>query len=391
MDLSFFNQFDIPQTTAETLAKTWEISQRSFPEHGLFFLQEDFLLDVIAQSGLRAEAVPAFLSDAARIRSSEALSRLAWHCHWMLHVASNELKKNGAPFTFAPNGCTFFPGIVCAAAMPELRAFYLQRGIPLSILRDSATVLDIWAQDYYEKHGKWGVICPWINQAFSHNLFRLHRLEFQFGVYDSPFKIYKNTSTGETCALAPDGENVADDGFFCQPDQATAFTTQFIETPSAVTGHPALPNGRLASQFVTLDTAVWKPLFTPGAPMVHVHIPAIAPLTYAECKAGLEQAREFFPKYFPEFDFQGFITTSWLFDPTLQELLPPTSNIVRFQSLFHLYPKIGANAWQIRERVFGNPDLPLDQVPLKTSLQRIVHDKILAGHRFRGESCYAER
>ena len=125
--------------------------------------------------------------------------------------------------------------------------------------------------------------------------------------------------------------------------------------------------------------------------MIHVHIPAIAPLTYEECKAGIEQAREFFPKYFPEFNFQGFITTSWLFDPTLQDFLPPSSNIVKFQSLFHLYPKIGANAWQIRERVFGNPDLPLDQVPQKTSLQRIVREKILAGHRFRGESCYAER
>ena len=389
MDASFFNQFGITQETIGQISSTWELTQQSYPEHGLYFLEEEYLLDIVAQSGLHAEAVPTLLADAAKIRQSDALSRLAWHCHWMLHIATPELKKQGAPFTFEPCGCTFFSVIVTAAAMPELRAFYKSRGIPLSILRDSATVIDIWAQDYFEKNGRWGVSCPWINETFSHNLFRLNRLEFQFSAYKSPFRIFKNTTTGDTCALAPAGCEIAADGFFRQPDQATAFSTTLTETAASITGHPALPNGRLSSQTVTLPFNEWQELFKPGAPMVEVHIPAIAPLTYEACKDSMEQARVFFPKYFPEFNYQGFMTTSWLLDPTLQEMLPPTSNIVRFQSLFHLYPVAGADAWQIRERVFGNPDLPMDKVPQKTSLQRIVHDKILAGHRFRGESCYA--
>ena len=124
MDASFFNQFGISQEIIGQISSTWEITQRSYPEHGIYFLEEEYLLDIVAQSGLHAEAVPTLLADAARIRQSDALSRLAWHCHWMLHVATPELKKQGAPFTFEPCGCTFFPVIVTAAAMPELRAFY---------------------------------------------------------------------------------------------------------------------------------------------------------------------------------------------------------------------------------------------------------------------------
>ena len=92
-----------------------------------------------------------------------------------------------------------------------------------------------------------------------------------------------------------------------------------------------------------------------------------------------------------EFHFKGFACGSWLLDPTLQDFLPKTSNIVRFQSLFNLYPSPDGNDWQTRERVFGDPDLPLDKVPLKTSLQRIVHDQILNGHRFRSGNMFLPR
>ena len=56
---------------------------------------------------------------------------------------------------------------------------------------------------------------------------------------------------------------------------------------------------------------------------------------------------------------------------------------MRFQSLFQLFPAPKANDWQHRERVFGNPDIPLDQAPQKTSLQKILKREILNGFRFR--------
>jgi hypothetical protein len=53
----------------------------------------------------------------------------------------------------------------------------------------------------------------------------------------------------------------------------------------------------------------------------------------AACLDSFEQAKEFFPKYFG-LDFKAFGCFTWLFDPAFEKLLPPDSNIIKFQNLF---------------------------------------------------------
>ena len=391
MDTTFFLPFNLPQKTVDQLAAAWQYSQPSFPADGVYFLQENYLRQMADMAGLCPAAVPVFMECGAKMRGDEALARLAWHCHWMKHVASRDIQEIGVPWTVTPLDCTFFPAIVNLAAFPRIQAWYRQRGIPEAILRESLSVVNVWTQYYFEKHGRWGCDKTWMSHHVVPRIFRLHRLEFEFSSYHSPFKIYRHNGDGRLAILAPPDQKVFADGFFCQKDQMPSFTTTFSETETSVTGYPALPNGRLARETVVLPLTEWSPFVQPGDPMLAVHIPAVDPLDYDECRAAIEQARDFFPKYCPEFKFKGFVCGSWLLDPTLQDFLPKTSNIVRFQSLFNLYPSPDGNDWQTRERVFGDPDLPLDQVPLKTSLQRIVHDQILNGHRFRSGSMILPR
>jgi len=391
METNDFSHFNLPSEIIGKLSAAWRYSQPSFPTGGVYFLQEDYLKKMVDMTGLCRDAIPVFMECGAKIRGNEALSRLAWHCHWMLHVASHELQELGVPWLITPNDCTFFPAIVNLAAFPHVETWYRQRGIPETILRDSLSVVNVWTQDYMEKNSRWGCAKSWMSNHVVPRIFRLHRLEFEFSSYHSPFKIYRHNEDGRLAILAPPDQKVFSDGFFCQADQTPSFTTTLTETDTSVTGYPALANGRLADKTVTLPLKEWSLCARPGDPMIGVHIPAVDPLDYGECRAAIEQARDFFPKYCPEFDFKGFVCGSWLLDPTLQDFLPQTSNIVRFQSLFNLYPSPDGNAWQTRERVFGNPDLPLDKVPLKTSLQRIVHDQMLNGHRFREGEMFLPR
>ena len=383
MNTNILSQLELSREAIDQLNATWQYSQPSFPTDGVYFLQEGYLKKMADMACLCPEAVPVFMECGAKIRGNESLARLAWHCHWMLHTASHELQEQGVPWRVTPLGCTFFPAIVNLAAFPHVEAWYKQRGIPENILRDSLSVVNVWTQYYMEKHGHWGCDKSWMTHHVVPRIFRLHRLEFEFSTYHSPFIIYQNNNDGRLAILAPPDQKVFLDGFFCQADQSLSFMTTFTETDTYVKGYPALPNGRLADKAVTLPLNEWSRFVQPGDPMLGVHIPACDPLDYDECKAAIEQARDFFPRYCPEFRFKGFACGSWLLDPTLQDFLPPTSNIVRFQSLFHLYPSPDGNDWQTRERVFGDPDLPLDKVPLKTSLQRLIHDKTLEGHRFR--------
>ncbi len=73
---------------------------------------------------------------------------------------------------------------------------------------------------------------------------------------------------------------------------------------------------------------------TKGDPIVEVHIPAGADLTPEACRASLTAATEFFAKHFPDYKFNHFTCHSWLLDPALDALLPPTSNILKFRDMF---------------------------------------------------------
>ena len=46
-----------------------------------------------------------------------------------------------------------------------------------------------------------------------------------------------------------------------------------------------------------------------------IHIPAAGPMTPASCVESIAQARQFFPTFFPDYEFRCFTCVSWLLDP----------------------------------------------------------------------------
>lgn len=389
MDKSILNSIrGISAKAIEEWGRGWEESQASYPVDGIYFLADEYLRDVAEVTRLRAEARPDFFESGTKMRSNEALSRLAWHCHWLLHVAKPDERK-GVPFystdasSRAPEGCTFFMGIVIMAELPKLKAFYQTHGIPKEILSDTMTSFDVWTEDYHDHKGVWGCDHVWVCRGLEPNLFRLGRLEFQFGEFKSDYKMFRRKGTDELVILAPDGAKITPDGYVCQKDETPAFTASFKDFGYAFMGYPVAQNGTISRSPVNLGASDWEPAFVNGDPMINVHIPAAAPLEADLTTRSFGIAREFFAKYFPLFKYKGFQCSSWLLDSSLPAFISPDSNIARFQRNFRLFPHPEGTEWQTRERVFGDPDLPLDKVPQRTSLQRIVKTQMLAGHRFR--------
>lgn len=71
-----------------------------------------------------------------------------------------------------------------------------------------------------------------------------------------------------------------------------------------------------------------------GDPVLEIHIPDTGTLDPEECKHSVAMAREFFPRYFPDFAWKVFTCHSWLLDDTLEELLLENSHILWFQRQF---------------------------------------------------------
>lgn len=119
-----------------------------------------------------------------------------------------------------------------------------------------------------------------------------------------------------------------------------------------------------------------------GDPVIEVHIPADGALTQEECEKSFAMAREFFQKYYPEYEYKYFTCHSWLLDPTLSRVLPDSSNIIRFRDMFKNAANDDSDA--ILRYVFkwNTTARNLKYAPVTSSLAEKVKKEFLSGTQF---------
>ncbi|MGW4564354.1 acyltransferase domain-containing protein [Streptomyces sp. NPDC004561] len=129
----------------------------------------------------------------------------------------------------------------------------------------------------------------------------------------------------------------------------------------------------------------------PGTPCLNLHIPDFnGPLTPSACDRSLALAQDFFALHFPEERPSAALCHSWLLDPQLRRYLPADSNILRFQDRFRVAREDTEPADTEPVRfVFGDPDLPVAELPRRTTVERAVGDHLRAGgHWFVGHGWF---
>ncbi|MER5211546.1 acyltransferase domain-containing protein [Streptomyces sp. NPDC002838] len=212
-----------------------------------------------------------------------------------------------------------FPAYVFVAALPHTRAYHRQRGIPADVSRRTLADLGRNMAVHRRRHGRAGVQAPrWLTHHFRGELYQLGRLQFE--------RARLGERTGR--ALAAAGLDVA-----------------------------------------------------PGTPCLNLHIPDfLGPLSPAACDRSLALAGEFFARHYPEEKYRAALCHSWLLDPQLKRYLPADSNVVRFQERF----RIGREDTEPSDTepvqfVFGDPEVPVESLPRRTSVERAVGDHLRAG------------
>ena len=113
-------------------------------------------------------------------------------------------------------------------------------------------------------------------------------------------------------------------------------------------------------------------MLQPGDTILDLHIPRADVLNAETCGASYAQALEFFARVLPDRSPKALFCHTWIFSPQLLKFLPPTSNLVRFQREFYLYPHPGTTAY-LWAFVFGGSQ-DLLKAPRDTSLRRAVLD-----------------
>src|SRR4030042_3606114 len=95
----------------------------------------------------------------------------------------------------------------------------------------------------------------------------------------------------------------------------------------------------------------------------------------------------FYPKYFPDNPFVGFTCYSWILDHQFERLLPPASNLVRFQKEVYLFPIRSGGSGPL-ETVFGFKPGDIRKAPRGTTMQRAFAELIEKGGHFHGGGCF---
>ena len=225
---------------------------------------------------------------------------------------------------------------------------------------------------------------PWDMNFYCCQIFFLDRFYFiPYRWGDTP-TAWRNRKTGEVTALWRAGDRFRRDGQFDGANGITdpgAFTTVFEETEDTVRGNRVLPEGRVSPETVILDQKTWRKALGEDDYLLALHIPGGEGYTPERVKSSCEQALAFYDRYYPEYEYKGFWSESWLYDPGLREILQPDRNIVRVQKQFYCYPTEEGDR-MIRLEVLGDENADHRKLTPRNSLERGMFRVWNRGDRF---------
>lgn len=374
----------------ESIALDWDESQKEYPEGGPAMLSEAFVRENAAIGGFTVDDIELLVNVAEKIRLDECLSRYFWHAYWRNYLSPDRCPPNGLwpePAVLGEYGGMLFV-LVGIAVVPLIRKNHERLGITGAVTSTGQQIAR-YCYDNYRRgnNGRYGIYFPqlgWLRLYTEKPYVRLGRLEFLLSTAKNDFVVYRNSSTGQTLALAPDGARYSADGYRVPAacDAPGCWNATLTVTEGEVTGNPIAPEGHVERKVVTLSSD-WQKVLGQGDICLDMHIPSGGGLTLDLCRDAFVQARDFFRKFFPNSVPKAIVCRSWIFNPQLDIILGYDANLPKFQRELYLVPtqtNPTDGLWFIYLQA-GTPD-PATW-PQKTSLQRKVMKYITDGGQWR--------
>lgn len=280
------------------------------------------------------------------------------------------------------------------SALPYAEQEYLRRGIDLEIFHATMTDIRTWLVHRFDLDGRWSFDqFSWIWRHLSCELFRLGRLQFMLKPFDGGVTAFRHKRSGKYQLLADPNVALRADGaalgagrvtpldpFYRgqEPSDDPGWQPSFEVSPAGWHGCPVSPYGRAQRETIFLPNSEWDLVLQNGDTVLDLHIPRKDRFSVEDCRDSLRQAFAFFRQQAPDRPFKASYCHTWFYSPQLQQILPPESNIVRFQREAYLYPFPGSAGF-LWDYVFGEKVKSLAEAPRDTSLRRAVLDWLNAG------------
>jgi hypothetical protein len=320
------------------------------------FLSDSFISRANEILKLDSIMIHAFISAAAIVREDVRLLELAINCrNQVLDTGADEVKATAAALSTVlqekdeylksvmGGQVGMFMALLAILILPSTIDRYRSKGIDNNVLFDTMSDIGIWMKSYHDKHGVWGLDnMKWLLNHLNGRLYRLGRLQFVCEPFRHSVIVLRNLRNGKVATLSEAGVDYRKDGRVDGTnriyDQIDKWTACFKQENDCFMGSPLLSSGLAQNIMVHLPTADWRIVLQRGELVLNIHIPEDGKMSPELCRESFFQAVDFYQTYFPEQSYSAFVCTSWLMDPQFQAILPASSNIVKFQKEFYLFP-----------------------------------------------------
>jgi len=231
--------------------------------------------------------------------------------------------------------------------LPFTEQKYAELGLSDELFVDTLRDIGVWVQNAYNLVGYYALRnFSWIWRHLEARMFRLGSMQYLAVPFSGEVKGFYNEKEKSFLLLCGDGMELRASGDMqgvCKKEKTNdGFVTTYIETDSEYIGHPITPEGKAKSEQVRLSRNEWEKVLDKDDLLFEIHIPRDTSFDMESVKASYKQAKQFFAEHFPEAKTKGMVCHTWLFTPQLRDMLPPSSNIVKFQEQFYLYPTAGS-------------------------------------------------
>ena len=374
----------------EDVARFWEESGRAMPRGLPGFLDEAEWRVSREWAGLGAEMDAVLRRSAERIARSPALLRLAWHCYWRIFLTPEACPPHGWPEFRAMLGDDggVFRILVGLGYIPLTRQWHAHLGIPEATTHETVATLRQACDNVYRKAheglpGLFELQLGWLRHYTRERYVRIGRFEYWLAPHEWHDPVYRNRRTGRVVALAADGTRFSAEGrVFSEPAQyvdGEGWTATLERTDTHIAGYPLHPDGYGVPDPIRLALDEWACVLVEGTTTLQMHIPSGGGMTPEASRDSVTRARAFFAHHFPDEPAAAITSSSWIFSPLLQECLPETANLVRFQRELYLLPSPadGTNGLWFVFLKHGPPDF--ETWPRETSVQRAILDYLADG------------
>jgi len=372
----------------EDVRPAWDESMSLLPPVRPSFLTPGEFSSSREWSGFDKSVEPALEAAARRIADDPALLRLAWHGYRRLyHCADSSFAKWPKLESSLGDSSGVFYLLIALGMVPLMRAYHRSIGVPEEVTRETSRQVYSMSLYYARAHsGRLGVfkqMIGWLRNYVRHNLyFRFGRLEYWGRPNTAPMQVFRHRKSRAVAALAEEGIAFDPRGYATNAEAAAtqpAWKSTLLFSDSAVAGYPISPFGVAEHRKVELPLADWQRVLVRGDPVLQMHIPAGDRFSLEECVGSMRRAVAFFRRYFPNQSPAAIVCTSWMFSPDLEEILPPSSNLVRCLRELYLYP-VGGRGLGSLWFVFLQDEFNLATAPRDTSLQRGICDWLARGN-----------